>query len=87
MFLTNLEKPVYLHFFAEYVLLHETPSQSRKPRLYQNPYQIPQPPLWGPGEVEWHVIIRCEPPTPRRSRKHHAVVIQLALTWDQDETG
>ncbi len=56
------------------------------PRLYHHPYQSPQLPLWEPGEVEWHVIIRCEPPTRRQKRRRHPVVIQLTLTLDQDET-
>lgn len=56
------------------------------PRLYDHPYQSPQLPLFEEGSVEWHVIIRCEPPVRRRRRKQRSVVIQLALTLDQDET-
>lgn len=56
------------------------------PRLYEHPHQSPQLPLFEPGEVEWHVIIRCEPPVRRRRRKPRPAVFQLALTLDQDET-
>lgn len=47
------------------------------PRLYQHPYQSPQLPLWEPGEVEWHVIIRCESKAPRRKRVVRSFVLQL----------
>ncbi len=56
------------------------------PRLYDHPHQSPQLPLFEPGEVEWHVIIRCEPPVRRHRRKQRPVIFQLALTLDQDET-
>ncbi len=55
------------------------------PRLYQHPYQTPQLPLWPPGEVEWHVIIRCEPKTPRKKRVVRSVVLQFPLNFE--ETG
>ncbi len=56
------------------------------PRLYEHAYQSPQLPLFEPGEVEWHVIIRCDPPVRGRKRKNGSLVIQLALILDQDET-
>jgi hypothetical protein len=56
------------------------------PRLYEHPHHSPQLPLFEPGEVEWHVIIRCEPPVRRRRRTSRPVVIQLALTLNQEET-
>lgn len=56
------------------------------PRLYEHPYQSPQLPLFEPGEVEWHVIIRCDAPNRRRKRKNSPRVFQLALTLDQHET-
>jgi putative transposase len=56
------------------------------PRLYDHPYQSLQLPLWQAGEVEWHVIIRCEPPVRRRRRKQRPAAIQLMLTLDQSET-
>jgi len=49
------------------------------PRLYQHPYQSPQQQLWKPGEVEWFVILRCEPKTPRRRRIIRSFVVQLPL--------
>lgn len=49
------------------------------PRLYQHPYQSPQLPLREPGEVEWHVIIRCESQAPRRKRVVRPFVLQLPL--------
>ena len=56
------------------------------PRLYDHPYQSPQIPLWEPGEVEWHVILRCEPPGPRRKRRRRVFVIQPHLPLEQDRT-
>ncbi|MHB8598823.1 MAG: DDE-type integrase/transposase/recombinase [Ktedonobacteraceae bacterium] len=56
------------------------------PRLYQNPYQLPQLPLWELGEVEWHVIIRCEPKATRRKRVVRSFVIQLSLQLNEDRT-
>lgn len=52
------------------------------PRLYDHPYQSPQLSLWEAGEVEWHVIIRCESPTRRRKRKVRPIVLQLTLILD-----
>jgi putative transposase len=49
------------------------------PRLYQHPSQSLQQQLWEPGEVEWHVIIRCEPKTPRRRRTVRSFVVELPL--------
>ncbi len=55
-------------------------------RLYQNPYQIPQPSLWEPGEIEWHVIIRCEQKAHRRRRVIRSFTIQLPLPIENDGT-
>jgi hypothetical protein len=52
------------------------------PRFYRHPYQSPQQELWGPGEVEWFVIIRNAPPVRRRRRKSRLVVMQLPLLAD-----
>lgn len=52
------------------------------PRLYQHPYQAPQLPLWEPGEVEWHVILRCQPPVPRKRRVVRSFVIQPPLDFE-----
>lgn len=57
------------------------------PRLYDHPYQSPQLSLWESGEVEWHVIIRCESPLRRKKRKIRHVVLQLSLLLEQRETG
>jgi Transposase DDE domain len=56
------------------------------PRLYRHPYHTPQLPLWEPGEVEWHVIIRCEPTARRHKRMVHSVVLQLPLSFEQETT-
>lgn len=56
------------------------------PRLYQHPYQTPQLPLWEPGEVEWHVIIRCEPNAAHRKRVVRTFVLQLPLLFEKDGT-
>ena len=56
------------------------------PRLYDHPYQSPQLSLWEAGEIEWHVIIRCESATRRRRRKVRPIVFQLAFTLNQNET-
>ena len=49
------------------------------PRLYEHPYRSLQQPLWTPGEVEWHVIIRTHPSGRRRKRKGRVIMIQLSL--------
>lgn len=49
------------------------------PRLYEHSYQSSQPPLWEPGEVEWHVIIRVDSPSRRHKRKGLVVMVQLPL--------
>lgn len=49
------------------------------PRLLRHPYPSPQLELWEPGEVEWFVIIRTDPPARRRKRKGRLVVVQFPL--------
>ena len=56
------------------------------PRLYDHPYQSPQRLLWDSGEVEWHVIIRRDPPTHRRRRKGRVLFIQPLLFSQFDGT-
>jgi hypothetical protein len=56
------------------------------PRLYQHPYQTPQLLLWEPGEVEWHVIIRCEPQAPRKKRIVRSFVLQAPLDFESTGT-
>jgi hypothetical protein len=56
------------------------------PRLYDHPYQGLQLPLWEPGSVEWHVIIRRDPPAPRRRGKGRVMFIQPLLLPDLDGT-
>ncbi len=54
------------------------------PRLYDHPYQSPQLSLWEAGEVEWHVIIRCESPTRRRkwsSSNRYSACIYAQSEW------
>src|SRR5579859_849335 len=53
------------------------------PRLYAHPYQLPQLPLWEPAEVQWHVILRCEPKSPRRKRVVRSFIIQLPLSFEE----
>jgi len=45
------------------------------PRLFHHPYHSAQPELWEPGEVEWFVIIRTNPPTRRRKLSHRLLVV------------
>ncbi len=52
------------------------------PRLFHHPYPSAQPELWEPGEVEWFVIIRTNPPTRRRKLSHRLLVVQLPLLPD-----
>jgi putative transposase len=52
------------------------------PRLYEHPYQSPQLELWQRNDVEWYVIIRCEPSGKRRRQKIRSLVIQLPLDID-----
>ena len=52
------------------------------PRLYEHPYHSPQLELWQPHEVEWYVIIRCEPSSKRRKRKVRSLLIQLPLNME-----
>jgi hypothetical protein len=49
------------------------------PRLYDHPNPRPKPPLWEPGEVEWFVILRADPPVRRRRRRGRIVLIQPPL--------
>ena len=56
------------------------------PRLYQHPYQTPQLPLWEPCEVEWHVIIRCQPQLRHRKRGVRSLIIPLPLFQISDGT-
>jgi putative transposase len=56
------------------------------PRLFDHPYQSPQLPLWEPGEVEWFVIIRTDPPARRRRRKGRLMLLQPPL-WEQSALG
>jgi len=53
------------------------------PRLYQHPYQTPPQFLWPPGEVEWHIIIRCESKTRRRKGMKKSFVIQLPFAFEE----
>jgi hypothetical protein len=52
------------------------------PRLFHHPYHSAQPEHWEPGEVEWFVIIRTNPPTRRRKLSHRLLVVQLPLLPD-----
>lgn len=56
------------------------------PRLYNHPYQSPQQPLWEPDEVEWHVILRAEPPTRRRKHRGRVFVMQPPLFAEEKRT-
>ena len=56
------------------------------PRVYDHPYQSPQLPLWEPGEVEWYVIIRTDPPVRRRKSRGRIVLIQPPL-WEISALG
>jgi len=56
------------------------------PRLFHTPYQSPQLPLWEPGEVEWHVIIRCEPKARRKKRLVRSLVLQFPLNFEEAGT-
>jgi hypothetical protein len=52
------------------------------PRFYQHPYQSPQLELWQPGEVEWFVIIRTQPPSRWRKQRGQVFIIQSPLFAD-----
>ena len=54
--------------------------QVGEPRLFETQYHSPQRALWGPGEVEWHLVQRL-PDVPLRPRRHAAglTVTQLLL--------
>ncbi len=49
------------------------------PRLYDHPNPRPQQPLWEPGEVEWFVILRADPPVRQRRGRGRIVLIQPPL--------
>jgi transposase len=49
------------------------------PRLYEHPFPSAQLSLWEPGEVEWHVIIACQPYSPRRKRMVRAFAFHAPL--------
>ena len=65
-------------------LLYSTKHLARvgNPRFYQHPYQSPSLELWEAGEVEWFVVIRTDPPVPRRRRKNRLVGVQLSFLPD-----
>lgn len=56
------------------------------PRLYDHPYQSPQQILWEPGEVEWHVILRADPPVRGRKRRGRVLVMQPPLFAEEKKT-
>lgn len=56
------------------------------PRLYDHPHQSPQQFLWEPGEVEWHVILRADPPVRRRKRRGRVFVMQPPLFTEERNT-
>ena len=56
------------------------------PRLYEHPYHLPQLPLWDPSDVEWRVIIRCEPKIHRKRRVVRSFVVQPALFFEENDT-
>lgn len=56
------------------------------PRLYRHPYQSSQLPLWEPGAVEWHVIIRCESQSRRRKHVVRSFIVQVPLPLDETGT-
>lgn len=56
------------------------------PRLYDHPYQSPQQFLWEAGEVEWHVILRADPPIRRRKRRGRVFVMQPPLFAEEKRT-
>ena len=55
-------------------------------RLYRHPYQSPQMPLWEPGTVEWHVIIRCESTSHRRKHVVRSFIVQVPLPLEETST-
>jgi hypothetical protein len=56
------------------------------PRLFDHPYQSPQLPLWEPGEVEWFVILRTDPPVRRRRPRGRLMLLQAPL-WEHSALG
>ncbi len=52
------------------------PARVGASRLYEHSYQSLQLELWEPGEAEWFVIIRTDPPVRRRKRRGNIIVIQ-----------
>jgi hypothetical protein len=55
------------------------------PRLYHHRYSSAQLELWQPGEVEWFVIIREDPPVRRRKPRYRILVIQPPLFSDETQ--
>ena len=55
------------------------------PRLYHHRYQSAQLELWQPGEVEWFVIIRTNPPARRRKSRGRVLVVQPPLPMEDAE--
>ena len=56
------------------------------PRLYDHPYQSSQQFLWESGEVEWHVILRTDPPVRRRKQRGRVFVMQPPLFAEEKRT-
>lgn len=57
------------------------------PRLYDHPYQSPQIPLWEPGEVEWYLILRADPPSQRRKHGGRVFIMQPSLFTEGESEG
>jgi transposase InsO family protein len=55
------------------------------PHLFEHPYHSRQLSLWSPSEVEWLVILPCQP-SPRKRKRKQSQIIQLPLLFETDQT-
>jgi hypothetical protein len=47
-------------------------------------YKRRELPLWEEGAVEWHVIMRCDPPKPQQKHQSRVIIIQPSLLLDHE---
>jgi len=55
------------------------------PHLFEHPYHSLQLSLWSPSQVEWLLILPCQP-SPRKRKRKQSQIIQLPLLFETNQT-